>query len=151
MVGLSQELPAVGVAEFQGLLDRLADAIEALPADPYTWGPGEVWHRATRIDGQHGVTGSLEFWLDLGRRVAYSPAHTVYSGMVATMHRYQPDLDGLSQARMHAATDALALLLRVWGDPVTCARTTPQSATVEPVDAGWVVVMLEFDLLLPRR
>lgn len=151
MVGVGQELPAVGVAEFQGLIDRLADAIEALPADPYTWGPGEVWHRATRIDAQHGSTSGLEFWIDLGRRVSYGPAHTVYSGMVATLHRYQPDLDGLSQARMHAATDALALLLRFWGDPVTGARTTPQTATVDPVDPGWVGVTVEFDLLLPRR
>jgi phage baseplate assembly protein W len=135
---------------YQGLLDRLADAIEGLPADAYTWGPGEVWHRGSRLDGSHGLTSSLEFFVDLGA-VAYAVQSRTYSAAVTTLHRYQPDQDGLSQARMHAATDHLRQLLRGYLDPPTGARAAPRRATVEAVDAGWAAVVVEFDLIVPER
>lgn len=131
---------------YRARLDALYTAIEGLDPTLYAFESYERWHRARHAKPEHGATGHLEFWIDLGRQVQFGARHAVYSGAVVVLHRYVPDDDATCQARMHAAIRHLYELLAGWSD-IDC-RTDPTSAEVELLTGDWLQLIVRMNLTI---
>lgn len=145
-----------GAAYYQGVLEALYDAIEALDVagyrDPTT--TAGRWRRARRAQEGRGITEDLGFWVDLGNEATFERSQVSHSAGVVFAVRYRPGQDLADQARLHAAVRDLSELLQRSGWQVPGGmRTIPRSAQMTlPAGGGdaWLQVDLAFTLVLPR-
>ena len=140
---------AVTAAAYQAELDGFYTDLEALDTSGYRWSTSDRFTRARYIDPERGSGARhLEAWLDLGG-ASLTPGFLVHSGTLAIVHRYAPDDDAMSQARIHAATRAVMGWLTTWSGP-SKTRSRPASFDIQALSAEWVVTTIEITFHLPR-
>ena len=131
---------------FKGILDGIADSIEAMDTGDYRYASEERWQRSRSAAGRF----QLSFWVTLDAVPVWAGDCVVYTGRVVSTHRYHAEADALSQARMNAALFHLGEVLEVWNDGIR-SRSTTTGINVAAIDAQWLSAEHDFTLRINRR
>jgi hypothetical protein len=137
-----------GADFYQALLESLWTGLEALPTEDFQWDASDRFTQARYLDPTRGGSRHLESWLTLGT-ANITPPHIVQDAELLIVHRYSPDDDSLSQARMHAAARAVVNWLQTWSGPGP-VRARAVSYVPEALSAQWLATRITFELRLPR-
>jgi hypothetical protein len=137
-----------GAGFYQTLLEAVYTGIEALDTSPFRWDASDRFRQARYLDPTRGGSKHLEVWLDLGACEG-SPGLLRHQSAAVITHRYTPEDDSMSQARIHAATRAVSDWLEAFRGPNGC-RFRPTGYTLQAVSAEWVETRLTFDSRIPR-
>jgi DNA-binding beta-propeller fold protein YncE len=137
-----------GAEFYRAVLEDLATGIEALDTTPYRWSDSDRFAQARYMDADRGGSKHLEVWVDLGSATG-TPGLLTHQSQIVIVHRYSPDDDSLSQARIHGATRAVWDWLEPHRGP-NGVRYRPTGYTIEALSAEWVVTRITVDTRIPR-
>ena len=138
----------IGADGYAALLEALYSGIESLPTEDYQWSTSDRFEQARYIDADRGSSRHLEVWIDLGA-ATIGATSIDHNGSLTIVHRYSPDDDSLSQARIHAATRAVIDYLVTFRAP-GCDRVRPASYSIEALSAEWVQTTITHQTRIAR-
>lgn len=135
---------------YQQLLESLWTALGELPTADFQYEAHDRFHQAREFDPVAGGVGHLECWLTLGQ-ARFPKPQVEHEAVLHIVHRYTPDDDAQSQARVHAAARAVVAMLDQWVGPGAIrARVLSYDVQVLPRSRQWLLTPIRFDLRLPR-